>query len=211
MSRARWGRAWRARSFPTRRSSDLGAEGVVAVVLERLSVQLARARGRDEPDVRSAGRVDGRVRGRHRELGDLRDGRARRRDLEATRADEVVLDVDAVLGRFDRRDALAVDRRVRPAVAVRTRLEVDQVQGVAAVERQVLDLLLADRCRDVGRRRLDGLLARRDGDGLAEAGLERDGQTVLLADVDLDALRNLRLEARGVGGNRIGAYRSLGE
>ena len=192
----------------------VGAQLRVPVELVDAAVQLVGARRRDHPHLRgAAGGVDALRVGDDRELADDVRGRAVGHEVERVRADEVVLDVDAVLRRLRPRRTAAVDGgAVARGHAGHARLQADQLDRVARVERQLEDLLLAHGVGHFRRRRVDEIDAGRHLHRFAQsADLERRRQRVLLAGVDLDVVVGHRLEPGELDLHRVVARPDLRE
>ena len=125
--------------------NEFAAKSRVAVVLVHVALEGVGARRRHHAHLRRAARVVGALHGRgDRELPDVVGRRAVRDEVQRVGPDEVVLDVDAVLRQLGPGRPAAIDAVLRSADAGDARHQPDQLDRVAAVERQRLDLLLVD-------------------------------------------------------------------
>ena len=192
-------------------------EGVVPQREECVALELVGARLGDEADVDRAlaaavGAVGG---GGDGDFLDRVEARLHAREEPVRRLQVVVLDRDAVQRDVDRALRQAVDRRVaRRARGVDPRQVDDEVEAVAAGERQALNLFRGDRGRDRGRLGRDDFRAAGHDDLLLDAAdfhrhLDARGD----AGVDDDVVDGHRLEARErhADGVLAGVQRGHGE
>ena len=135
----------------------VGREVVVAVVPENLAVKLVAAAGRGKRRLRGAARCRRRgVRSYQRHLPNLPHAQPVGRVIQRIVANVIVLYVDAVQRHVGVTGAQTVDHRIGVA-RNHASLGLHDREDVAVQNRQVLDLLHADRGRDLGGGRVDAL------------------------------------------------------
>ena len=134
----------------------------IAIIFKERAVEILRAARRHEPHLRPAVTLVGfLIAGRNRKFARVVNQWSAGRKIRRVRANKCVLNVNAVARDIRERRPHSVDSRILKTVARRSRLEFDQFNRIARDERQLHDLLRADRVCNLRRRRGHDILARR--------------------------------------------------